>query len=260
MAETDWSRDLLESDRRYFEAGAEILAFPGAQIARLRGSEALAAGCVVQRIDPKRDAENADAWLADLEARLRTFGTPRSRIYLESPEPALEAALRARDYRPRTEHGFVRAAESGAGTGEIALEAAGDEAGWRTRRELLRGQVLGVDGHAMDPDLWITMERRKHEAGYLRPYLIRADGKTVGAVCAAACGSLLRLKNLMVDLAHRRRGIATATAIAFARLAAEEGLAAAGCFALEGEPGLILYPKAGYRESATQTEWVRDLS
>jgi GNAT superfamily N-acetyltransferase len=119
--------------------------------------------------------------------------------------------------------------------------------------------VLGVDGHALDPDLWITMERRKHEAGYMRPYLIQAGGRTVGAVCAAPCGNLLRMKNLFIDRAHRRRGLATATASAFARLAGDEGLAAVGCFALEGGPALDVYPKAGYGASTKQTEWVRDL-
>ncbi len=103
------------------------------------------------------------------------------------------------------------------------------------------------------------MERRKHRSGYLRPYLIRAGGNVVGAVATAACGSILRMKNLAVDPAHRRRGIATATAVVFADLAAQQGFAAAGCFALEGEPGLVLYPRAGYREVARQTEWVRVL-
>ena len=64
MTASGWSRDLLESDRLYFEAGADVLPIPGAVIAAMRGAEKLAAGCVVQRIDP--DAVGApDSWLAE---------------------------------------------------------------------------------------------------------------------------------------------------------------------------------------------------
>jgi hypothetical protein len=269
LSAADWSGDLLESDRRYFEAGAELLPIPGAVIAVLRGAEKLAAGCVVQRIDARRAGREADSWLSDVERNVRAVGVPRARLYLEEAEPELEAGLRARGYRPRLEHGFVR--DAGTSTEvptsvdrrvpglEVELVPAEDETGWAARRGLLAEQSLGVDGHALDPDLWVTMERRKHEAGYMRPLLIRASGQVVGAVCAAPVGRLLRMKNLVIDAAHRRRRFATATAIAFAGLARDEGLAAAGCFALEGEPALAIYPKAGYRPSATQTEWVRDL-
>ena len=81
----------------------------------------------------------------------------------------------------------------------------------------------------------------------------------MGAVCAAPCGRLMRFKNLVVDADSRRRGVATATAVWFARLARDEGLEAAGCFALEGEPGMELYPRAGYGPSVVQTEWMREL-
>lgn len=43
-------------------------------------------------------------------------------------------------------------------------------------------------------------------------------------------------------------------------MARDEGLEAAGCFALEDEPGMVLYPRAGYRPSGVQTEWMRNLS
>lgn len=260
MATPDWSRQLLESDRRYFEAGAEVLSIPGALIAVLRGAEELAAGCVVQRIDTSLVAADADAWLFDTEIRLRALRVPRARLYVETPDPRLDRALRERGYVARTEYGFTRTAAPSGGVGRVELLAAEDENGWQARRALLSGDTLGVDGHAMRPDLWITMERRKHEAGYMRPYLIRTDRRVVGGVCAAPCGELLRMKNLVIDPAHRRRGVATAAALAFARLAAEDGFSAAGCFALEREPGLVVYPRAEYAHSASQTEWVRSLA
>ena len=258
MTEFDWDRDLIESDRRYFEAGADVLPIPGAEIAVLRGVERLAVGCVVQRIDAKRAARDAGRWLSDVETSLRAMGVPRARLYLEASEPNLEAALHARGYRSRLEQGFVRAAGASGGA-EVELVPAEDETGWAARRAFMRKQTLGVDGHALDPALWVTMERRKHEAGYMRPFLIQAAGETVGAVCAAPFASLLRMKNLFIDPTHRRRGLATATAFAFARLARDAGREAAGCFALEGEPGQVVYPRAGYRLSVVQTEWLRDL-
>ena len=59
MTESNWSRELLESDRRYFEAGADVLPIPAAVIAVLPGAERLAAGCVVQRIDTSLVAADA---------------------------------------------------------------------------------------------------------------------------------------------------------------------------------------------------------
>ena len=254
-----WARNLLESDRRYFEAGADLLPIPGAVIAVLRGAEKLAAGCVVHRIDAKRVSRDAEGWISDVEQSVRALGVPHARLYLEASEPGLEAALRGRGYRPRVEHGLVRDAAI-SGRAEVELVPAEDESGWAARREILREQSLGVDGHALDADLWVTMERRKCEAGYMRPFLIETAGKTIGSVCAAPIDGLLRMKNLSIDPAHRRRGFATAAAIAFARLAGETGFAAAGCFALEGEPGLVAYPRAGYAEHVTQTEWLRNFA
>lgn len=253
-----WARDLLESDRRYFEADAELLHLPGAVIVALRGAETLAAGCVVQRIDAAQAAPDAEAWLMDVERRLRALGSPRARLYLDAPHAPLERALRRRGYRPRVEFGFVRPADGGADGSDIELLPAEDESGWVTRRVLMGREGRAPDGHSIDPELWVAMERRKHRTGYMRPYLIRRGGEIVGAVCTAPCGSLLRMKNLVVDPAHRRRGVATATAVRFARLAKEGGFTATGCFALEGEPGLAVYPRAGYSPSARQTEWVRD--
>jgi ribosomal protein S18 acetylase RimI-like enzyme len=102
------------------------------------------------------------------------------------------------------------------------------------------------------------MEQRKSEAGYMRPYLIEVNGEVCGAVSASRCGTILRLKNLVVDPAHRRLGIATRVAEAFSNLAAHEGAQASGCFAIEGDPGVLVYRKAGYQVMTRQTEWVKE--
>ncbi len=255
----EWSRDLLESDRRYFEAGAEVIPVPHAVIAVLRGAESLASGCVVQRIDAAGAAADPEAWLGEIEDRLRALGSPRARLYLDSPHALLERALERRGYRSRVEHGLARAAGATAGGAEVEFLTAEDESGWSARREVMRRAGSGPDGHPTDPDKWVAMERRRHAAGFMRAYLIRRDGKVVGVIGAAPCGSLLRMKNLVIDPAHRRQGAATAAAVRFAALAEEGGLSAAGCFALDGEPGLAIYPSAGYRVVVRQIEWVRGL-
>jgi GNAT superfamily N-acetyltransferase len=227
----------------------------------LRGAESLPAGCVVQRIDPSRadvGTEERDDWLADLESRLLGLGVPRARLYLARPDPELEAALARRSYRRRVERGFVRAAAETAGS-SLELVPADDEPGWSWRRDLLRRAGGVPDGLPSDPDAWIEMERRRCRAGYMRPYLARRGSEIVAVACSAACGPLLRLKNVVVDPAHRRRGVATELAVRFGVLARERGFAAAGCFAIEGEPGMRIYGPAGYRAVTSQVEWVREL-
>jgi predicted GNAT family acetyltransferase len=93
----------------------------------------------------------------------------------------------------------------------------------------------------------------------MQPYLVRRQGDVVAAACAAASGPLLRLKNVVVDPAHRRRGVATALAVRFAGLAAELGFSATGCFAIEGEVAMGIYVRAGYREATSQVEWMLEL-
>lgn len=255
----EWSRDLLESDRRYFEAGAESIPIEAATIARMRGAELLAAGCVVQRVAVAEIPERADAWLAEVETRLQSLGSPRARIYLDQPAPGLEAALARSGYRSRVEIGFVRAGDPAQPAPIVELAQADDEHGWSARRKIMERCRLGPDGHQADPDLWVDLERRKCRAGYLRPYLISGGGGVVGATCVATCGSLLRLKNLFVDPDCRRRGVATAAAIRAARLAEQESHAATGCFAVEGGPGVAVYTPAGFVDVTRQTEWVREL-
>jgi hypothetical protein len=254
----EWARDLLESDRRYFEAGAESISIPGATIAFLRGAEPLAAGCVVHRVDLS-GVVDGDAWVVGMEERLRALHCPCARLYLEAPCPRLEEALARRNYRARVEFGFVRAAVRGAGDPFVEVIPADDAPAWSQRRTIMERCGRGPDGHRTDADLWVAMERRKCRAGYMRPYVIAVKGDVVGAVCAARCGSILRLKNLFVDPGCRRRGVATAVAERFAGLAAEAGQPAAGCFAIEGEPGMIVYALAGYETVTRQTEWFREL-
>ena len=69
----EWARDLLESDRRYFEAGAEVIPVTHARIAVLSGARSLAAGCVVHRVDAPAAADLLGAKKPEL---IRRSGNP----------------------------------------------------------------------------------------------------------------------------------------------------------------------------------------
>jgi GNAT superfamily N-acetyltransferase len=253
-----WAAALLESDRRYFEAGADVLAFRGASIAVLRGAESLAAGCVAQRIDVACASAAPDSWLAELEGRFRDLGA--SRVASTSRAHTVRSTRRSRAAATGGASSMAssRGCRGPAENPGVELVAADDDDGWSVRRGLVRRSGTVPDGLLADPDLWIDMERRRTRAGYMQPYLVRRGGDVVAAACAASAGPLLRIKNVIVDPAHRRRGVAIALAVRFSALAAEQGFAAAGCFAIEGEPGMGIYGRAGYSNVTSQLEWVSD--
>jgi N-acetylglutamate synthase-like GNAT family acetyltransferase len=252
---------LLESDVAYFEAGATIERLQGATIARMDGLESLAAGCVVQRIDPTFVPRNADGWLEDVEHRLSAGGHLQARLYLQREAPDLEAALIHRGYRSGDELAVMRPAGAAAKrvSAEVSLRPVENEEDWQEKHALHREMEIGPDGHPAPASLWVRMERRKCEAGYMKPYLILAGGKVVGAVNAAARQGILRLKNVVVAPNYRLQGIGSAAVGLLADSAAGLGKAATGAFVLADTPFLAMYTNAGFEVVSKQTEWVREL-
>ena len=254
-------RELIESDCRYFESGALIYALGAGEIARLPGFETVAAGCVVQRLRLERltPARAAD-WIARVEYRLRAMGCTFSRWYVVGEAPALAPALAGAGYERRIELGFILDAEPArAAISPLSLHAVESDRHWSAKLALHRRAAEGPDGHVTPPRLWVDLERRKAAAGYMRPYLVEIEGAVCGAVSASRQGPLLRMKNIVIDPAYRRRGIATAVASAFGSLAAAVGCAAAGCFGVDGDAGARVYRRAGYRVVTEQIEWVKPL-
>jgi hypothetical protein len=90
--------------------------------------------------------------------------------------------------------------------------------------------------------------------------LIVNAGKVCGVVNVAVMGPILRMKNLVVAPDCRRQGVASRVAVAQARMAAVMECAAAGCFAIVGEDGARVYPRAGYRVVVRQTEWSKSFT
>ncbi len=255
------ARALIESDCRYFEAGARIHALGPVEIACLPGFAAIAAGCVVQRVRPERlRPAGAAGWIARVEDDLRALGCALSRWYVVGDAPELARSLAAAGYERRVELGFLLDARvSRSAVPGLSLRAVETDRQWSAKLRLHRRAARGPDGHETPPHLWVDLERRKAAAGFMRPYLVEMEGAVCGAVSASRQGPLLRMKNIVIDPAARRRGIATAVARSFGTLAAAVGCAAAGCFGVEGDAGARVYRRAGFRVVTAQIEWVKPL-
>jgi GNAT superfamily N-acetyltransferase len=253
--------DLLESDARYFEAGATIVPVQGATIARMPGLESLAAGCVIQRIDAAGIPDDIDGWLEDIERRLRGWGVGHARLYLHRDAPDLETALTRRGYRSRDEVLVLKNGHSTADTAEhVSLRPVESENDWAVKLALHREMGLGPDGHLAPAGLWVAMERRRSDSGYMTPYLVVVDGEVVGAANVAPAGRALRLKNVVVQSQHRLRGIGSGAVRLLADLAGPAGKVVAGAFVLDGAPAIRMYTNVGFEVASRQTEWSRDLS
>lgn len=253
---------LLESDRAYFEAGAELRDVPGATVVLLRGMEALAAGSVVHRVRQDEIGEPA-RWLAMMGREVRAAGCPALRIYLDEDQGALARSLAAAGAFRSIEVGVVRrCAETwtgGALRAGFALEPVRSPAAWRAKLEFHRACPVGPDGHAAPAALWVEMERRRAEAGYLRPWLVRLEGMVCGAFALAGKGPLARLKNLVLHPRFRGRGLARHVVRLAAEAAAADGAEALGCFALEQHHALAMYRALGFTPVVRQYEWVAPL-
>ncbi len=252
---------LLESDRAYFEAGADVLEVPGGSIAVLRGMESLAAGCVVQRIRHAGIGSPA-RWLAVVEREVRAAGAASLRMYLDDDIGPLGAALAARDAVASVEVGLVRMCDvpwpGGTVPAGFVLEPVESAADWCAKLAFHRACTTGPDGHAAPAELWVAMERRRAESGYLTPFLVRLDGLVCSTFALAGRGALARLKNLVVHPHFRGRGLARHV-IRLAMERAAAGAAALGCFALERHHSLPMYRALGFVPVIRQREWVSPL-
>lgn len=265
MAHEDAARrrlidDLLENDAGYFEAGALVERLQGAVIARMPGLESLAAGCVIQRADPGEIPHTPDPWLEDIGGRLASWGIANARVYVYREAPDLEAALLRRGFQPREEIAVMRtAAATTERACDVTLRPVEKEADWAEKLVLHEEMELGPDGHEAPADLWVAMERRKCEAGYMTPYLLVVGDKVVGAANVAPWKGVLRLKNVVVLPEFRRRRVGCTAAGLLADLAAPAGKAMAGALVVADTPYIDVYTEAGYEVVSRQTEWSKAL-
>ena len=252
-------RALLESDRRYFELGAEVETLEGAQIAWMPGMVALPAACVVHRVRPEAIGERTRRWVDDVSHRTSDLGCTTARVYLDGPAPVLEEALAAAGYRRRVEVGYVAEGDVPPHPrrvrSDIELRALVDDDGWEAKRKVHAGSEVAADGHAIDSDDWVAFERRKCDTGGMKAFLVEVSGEACGCVATLEGDDLLRAKNLFVRADRRREGIAAEVVRVLANRAVRLGLPATGTFGIDGRPGDAVYRHLGMTPVVAQIEW-----
>lgn len=246
---------LGESDDTYFELAASVAPLDGAQVSYLPGTTGVPVGCVIHRVAPERAGAITPEWLADAERAVRNIGASLVRMYVDETTEASAHTLRAAGYVPAVESGLLLSRE--ARDSAYSLQPVEADEGWRAFQRIAASSQTTPDGHANDPDLWTQAIRKKTEDGRLKTYLV-LDGQTpVGSLSTLSCGSVLRMKNLVVVPELRRRGAATGGISAAIRRDLREAHQAIGVFALRAGAGSALYANVGFQQVLTRTEWSR---
>jgi hypothetical protein len=250
---------LIESDRRYFEFGADVVEIEGAVVACMAGLETLAGACVVQRVEPGRIAADADEWVGATTDHLRGIGCSVARIYLVEPDARFDEALARAGFVKRLEIGYAADAVVTTGRTDIVLRPVDGELGWEVKRKLHVGSETAADGHEAPSDDWVELERRKCATGDMAAFLVEVDGDVCGAVATLECPGMIRAKNLFVHPGRRREGIAGGVMGALSHEAAARGTEAVGIFGVPGNLGDAVYRRLGMEPVVSQFEWSRAL-
>ncbi len=256
-----FARDLLETDRRYFEAGASVYLLQNGSIAILNGLSHIPAGCIVQRINGSYPVEAWDTWLTNVETFLSQFSDVTPRLYLEASIPAFESVLKRRGYRSQVEVGLIDTSVAKAELDQnvkVSLRPVITEIDWQLKVRLHTAVEKGPDGHITPAEDWANLERRKCASGMMRSFFICQGNEVCGTVGAIALGQFLRLKNLVVDPAWQGQGIGQAAVRALRNEAIRTQKSAFGCFALQGGVGQHVYQRAGLSMVTQQVEWYRN--
>ncbi len=247
----------IETDRIYFELGAQVERLPGADLAWMPGLTRSPAAAVIQRVKPEVVAAVGEAWVDRVERELARLGTPFARIYLDQADTAASSVLRRAGYTPRDEIAFAGTLPQPAL--ELVLHPVTDSSDWARKLRLHQEAAERPDGHLTAASDWVRLEHEKCRAG-MQAFLAEAGDATVGAINLVRGDDIARLKNIVVHPRHRRRGIALAMLAGLAAIAREQGFEDACIFAVRGGIGERLYRAAGLRDVGAQVEWSKDLT
>ncbi|QDP19210.1 GNAT family N-acetyltransferase [Sphingomonas xanthus] len=247
---------VVETDRVYFELGAQVESLAGASLAWMPGLTDCPASTVIHRVDPDAMMRGGRRWIEQVEQRLADIGVGLARIYCDARGPA-DNVLREAGYTDREELAFVH--QFGPDEPQLALRPVTDDADWAMKLALHDALGGSPDGHCNEARDWIALERRKAGTA-LQPYLALSDGKVVGAICGLWGADLLRLKNIVIHPRHRRRALGHAMLASLAGIGRQRGLTEQGVFAVGGSSGESFYRALGMREVGRQIEWSKMLS
>lgn len=245
---------LIASDIRYFELGARIDSIAGVRLAWMPGLAGMPAGCVVLDADGWATRTDAAAALDAVEEGVASVGGCRVRLYFERETPAMAETLQGRGYRSRDETGLLLLRRA-PGADRVSLQQVEDAAGWALKRALHVECPDFPDGHDTTPERWVELEHRKSQTGGMVPWLIRVDDVVAGTACTIEQEDLLRLKNIVIHRALRRRGIASAAVAAFGMMGERSGRTL-GFFGVSGTPGERVYRRCGMTPVVRWVEWL----
>jgi hypothetical protein len=255
-----WADLVIDSDRRYFAAGAALHRVPGGHLAVMPRLATLSAGAVVLVDDVGAILANPTAWRDETLSVCATAGASELRFYTRADDARLERALASTGMSMHAEIAMVGSAaeivgtESARGTRWRFREVT-TPALWRSKERVHARTPERPDGKAADAESWVRLERAKVAAGYMSPYLIEQGGDACGAFGLSFTSELLRFKNFFVAPAQRRCGAASAALRWMAREALARGIDVVGCVVLPESVGKRLYAGIGFVEVGRQLEW-----
>ena len=246
----------IETDRIYFELGAKAEQLPGATLAWMPGLTSSPAGAVIQRIEPEVIAVLGETWVVQAEQALADVGAAMARIYLDARGGPADEVFRRAGYEDRDELVFAHSLDEPAPG--VTLHPVKSDEDWDRKLRFHTAVLETPDGHNHRPSEWVALERRKCADG-MDAFLAECDGETVGAIGAIWGDGLLRMKNIVVDPAHRRRSIGRRMLSQMAAIGRERGISEQCILAVRGDAGELLYRAAGMQVVGSQVEWSKQI-
>lgn len=247
----------VETDRIYFEMGAELQKLDGAVLAWMPGLTQSPAAAVIHRVDPDAIADSGDDWIAKAEQEMAAAGAILCRIYLDGHHERADRLLRRAGYMDRDELVFFHSLpDPSIG---FTLRPVASEADWAEKLRFHEEVDHTPDGHGNRAADWVALERRKCADG-MEAYLAELDGETVGAFGTIWGDRIVRAKNLVVHPDHRRRSVGKQMLGHVAALGRQRGVSEHCVMAVRGEQGELLYRAAGMKMVGLQVEWSKPIA
>jgi len=246
---------LVETDRRYFELGAEVRRLSHGSLCMMPGLNELAASCVVQRVADGRPSRPASGWFGEIESILAAEQIRMARVYLDGNSTEIDQAMTEHGYRRRGETAFLAPWGHPPPSTDVQLQLVRTGADWSRKLALHTEAMEGPDGYTNQADLWVEMERRKCATGDMQTYLVYRNDQLIGTVGTILHDRLLRMKNIVVVPRLRRQGIALAIVHHLWRMAEADYGCHLGVFGMTGGTGRCLYRRARLCAVTEQFEW-----
>lgn len=247
---------LIDSDQRYFRAGAENVDLLNGTFSKLPGLTSLPGGCVFHSID--RIDQPFGIWLNELSEFFRENRAKLIRFYLNESDSDIEHELHQTNFTQVCEVGFGRKICSQLLPPSTIQIIERTPEHLDLYHELIASSETSPDGHSMNPREYCLLEESKIRAGYMIPYLAIENGKAIGAANLDLHLDFARVKNVLVNPKLRGKKIGTNLVRHIMGVAQRRGATEIAAFALEENQAAIgMYKACGFSEFCEQYEWTR---